>query len=347
MKPVAGAIAQLGAADIARLQAGETLTIEGESIALEHVLIVQESKGEGAVASSGEVTVELDTTITPSSSSRAWLARSSPRYRAPASRRRLEVEDRIRLSLKTESDVLGEAIATHGSMISAEVLAVELTSLDVEHTAVKAGGEAVEIGLAGLSPGQLRLAEDHAGLGIARPGGLLPLLTRGVRDAQLDRTARANRQREGTRRRQLGARDRVPIPRGVDRVRGVPPRSGGPPPTAGVPPGMRRAPWAGPPPMPRRGTGSGSASGHRRASPPGLRRVVHERVDVEGGVGRGYDAVRRPPPLLEDPLEELRHDALSRRGGMQIVEEVLGEVSGLIRLVCGLEDGRHVDVGSP
>ena len=65
MKPVAGAIAQLGAADIAKLQAGETLTLEGESIALEHVLIVQESKGEGAVASSGEVTVELDTTITP------------------------------------------------------------------------------------------------------------------------------------------------------------------------------------------------------------------------------------------------------------------------------------------
>ena len=60
----------------------------------------------------------------------------------------LEVEDRIRLSLKTDSDVLGEAIAAHGSMISAEVLAVELTSLDVEHTAVKAGGEAVEIGLA-------------------------------------------------------------------------------------------------------------------------------------------------------------------------------------------------------
>ena len=50
MKPVAGAIAQLGAADIAKLQAGETLTLEGESIALEHVLIVQESKGEGAVA---------------------------------------------------------------------------------------------------------------------------------------------------------------------------------------------------------------------------------------------------------------------------------------------------------
>ena len=148
MKPVAGAIAQLGAADIARLQAGETLTLEGESIALEHVLIVQESKGEGAVASSGEVTVELDTTITPELKLEGLAREVISKVQSARKQAGLEVEDRIRLSLKTESDVLGEAIAAHGSMISAEVLAVELTSLDVEHTAVKAGGEAVEIGLA-------------------------------------------------------------------------------------------------------------------------------------------------------------------------------------------------------
>ena len=148
MKPVAGAIAQLGANDIARLQSGESLSIEGESIALEHVLIVQESKGEGAVASSGEVTVELDTTITPELKLEGLAREVISKVQSARKQAGLEVEDRIRLSLKTASAELTEAIAVHGGMISAEVLATELVTLDVEHTAAKAGGEALEIGLA-------------------------------------------------------------------------------------------------------------------------------------------------------------------------------------------------------
>ena len=79
----------------------------------------------------------------------------------------------------------------------------------------------------------------------------------------------------------------------------------------------------------------------------GLRCVVHERVHIKGDVRARHDAVLGPAPLLEDPLEQLRHDPLTRRGGMQIVEEVLGEVSGLIRRVRRREDGRHIDVGKP
>ncbi|MEC8194206.1 MAG: isoleucine--tRNA ligase [Myxococcota bacterium] len=147
MKPVAGAIARLGAGDIAKLQAGEALTIEGESIALEHVLIVQESKGEGAVASSGDVTVELDTTITHALKLEGLAREIISKVQGARKDAGLEVEDRIHLSLRTESADLAEAIAAHGDLIAGEVLATELANLDAEHTGVKAGGEALGIAL--------------------------------------------------------------------------------------------------------------------------------------------------------------------------------------------------------
>jgi isoleucyl-tRNA synthetase len=148
MKPVANAIGQLGAGDIAALQAGETLTIEGESIALEHVMIVQESRGEGAVASSGDITVELNTTITHELKLEGLAREVISKVQSARKDAGLQVEDRIHLSLKTDSTDLTDAINAHGALISGEVLAVELTELSVEHTATKAGGEPLEIGLA-------------------------------------------------------------------------------------------------------------------------------------------------------------------------------------------------------
>ena len=147
MKPVAGAIGQLGTAEIAALQAGETLTIEGESISLEHVLIVQESKGEGAVASSGEVTVELDTTITHELKLEGLAREVISKVQSARKDTGLEVEDRIRLSLRSPSDDLSQAIQTHSALIAAEVLATDLCALDQEHSQTKAGGEPLEIAL--------------------------------------------------------------------------------------------------------------------------------------------------------------------------------------------------------
>jgi isoleucyl-tRNA synthetase len=147
MKPVAAAIGQLGAADIARLQAGEALSIEGESIVLEHVQVVQESKGDGAVASTGAVTVALDTTITPELKLEGLAREIVSKVQSARKEAGLQVEDRILLSLRTASDSLTAAIQAHGTLIATEVLASELVSLDVAHQALKAGGEPLEIGL--------------------------------------------------------------------------------------------------------------------------------------------------------------------------------------------------------
>jgi isoleucyl-tRNA synthetase len=147
MKPVANAIGQLGAADIAALQAGETLTLEGESIALEHVMIVQESRGDGAVQSSGDVTVELNTTITHALKLEGLAREVISKVQGARKEAGLAVEDRIILSLRTDSTELQAAIAAHGGLISGEVLANEMRTLDAVHAQTKAGGEPIEIGL--------------------------------------------------------------------------------------------------------------------------------------------------------------------------------------------------------
>jgi len=147
MKPVANAIGQLDTAAIGALQAGETLTIEGESISLDHVLIVQESRGEGAVASSGEITVELDTTITHELKLEGLAREIISKVQSARKDAGLQVEDRISLSLRSSAADLNDAIAAHSGLIAAEVLATEMVSLDGEHTEVKAGGEPLEIAL--------------------------------------------------------------------------------------------------------------------------------------------------------------------------------------------------------
>ena len=147
MKPVAGAIGQLGATDIAALQAGETLTIEGESIALEHVMIVQESRGDGAVESSGDVTLELDTTITHELKLEGLAREIISKVQSARKDAGLQVEDRIVLSLKTESTDVTDAIQAHGELIAGEVLATSLTPLEVPHLATTASGNTLEIGL--------------------------------------------------------------------------------------------------------------------------------------------------------------------------------------------------------
>ena len=148
MKVVASAIAQLDGSQINALQAGETLTIEGESIDANGVLIVQESTGDGAVQSNAGVTVELDTTITEALHLEGLARELVSKVQAARKDAGLEVEDRIRLSVRTESETMKAAIAAHGELICSEVLALELGAFDLEHQSTKAGTEAVEIGLA-------------------------------------------------------------------------------------------------------------------------------------------------------------------------------------------------------
>lgn len=145
MKVVANAIAALNEDEIQALQNGDTLQLEGEDIALEHVLVIQEATGDGAVETSGGITVELDTQITESLKLEGLAREVVSKVQAARKEAGLDVEDRIVLSLRTDSEDLNAAIATHSEMIAGEVLATQMAPIDGPHNQVKAGDQLVEI----------------------------------------------------------------------------------------------------------------------------------------------------------------------------------------------------------
>ena len=108
---------------------------------------MQAAKGQGAIQSSPGVTVELDTTITEALKLEGLARELVSKIQTARKEAGLEVEDRIALSLRTESADLTAAIAAHSDLICAEVLATELGDIDVEHTQSDAGGEPVSFGL--------------------------------------------------------------------------------------------------------------------------------------------------------------------------------------------------------
>ena len=145
MKPVANAISALSDEEIQSLRNGGLITIEGEEISLEHVIVVQESTGDGAIESSGDVTVELDTHITETLRLEGLARELVSKVQAARKDAGLEVEDRIVLSLQTESDAMKSAIEAHRTMICGEVLATTIASLNSTHSMVDAGGEKIGI----------------------------------------------------------------------------------------------------------------------------------------------------------------------------------------------------------
>jgi isoleucyl-tRNA synthetase len=145
MKPVANAIAGVTEAEIQSLLDGETLILEGESIALEHVIVVQEATGEGAVETSGGITVELDTRVSEELKLEGLARELVSKVQAARKEAGLAVEDRIVLSLKTDSVDLQSAISAHKEMIAGEVLAASIAPIDGPHSIVKAGDQSVEI----------------------------------------------------------------------------------------------------------------------------------------------------------------------------------------------------------
>ncbi|MBS1195561.1 MAG: ileS, partial [Actinobacteria bacterium] len=139
MKTVAAAVESLDEAAIAGLLGGETLTVAGEPIGLEDVVVSRTPHPGVVVAAADRLAVALDTTVTPELA-REGLAREV--VKAVQARRRsagLEVSDRIALAWATDSPEVVAAVAEHGDWIAGEVLALE-----VERVA-PGRGEAVDL----------------------------------------------------------------------------------------------------------------------------------------------------------------------------------------------------------
>ena len=91
--------------------------------------------------------VELDTTITHELKLEGLAREVISKVQGARKDAGLQVEDRIRLSLQSESALLSEAIAAHSGLIAAEVLATELGDVSADLVQTKAGGEPLGIAL--------------------------------------------------------------------------------------------------------------------------------------------------------------------------------------------------------
>jgi len=148
MKPVANAISALPSATVMELMNGGSVVIEGETITENDIVVVQNAKTEGAIASTSQVTVVLNTDISPELHLEGLAREIVSKIQGARKDAGLEVEDRIILSLKTDSTELKAAIEAHQELILSEVLGLRLEDSTAEHSAIDAAGHTLEVALA-------------------------------------------------------------------------------------------------------------------------------------------------------------------------------------------------------
>src|SRR5262249_19556807 len=118
LKDITAALKAFGHEQVARLEAGETVVVEGETLALEDVLLQRTTKGEAAVATDGHVTVALDTHL-DDALRREGIARDVTSLLQTARRDAgLEVSDRVDVTWTCADDTVAAALREHADAIS-------------------------------------------------------------------------------------------------------------------------------------------------------------------------------------------------------------------------------------
>jgi len=148
LKEIGQGLASWSFAEVARLEAGESLPLAGESIALSDVLLQRKPAPGRAVATEGDVTLVLDTALTPELVEEG-LAREFVSVLQQARKATgLEVSDRVRVVWDSEDPEVASAIERHAATIGEEVLAVDLRRESGAATSESINGRPVRYRLA-------------------------------------------------------------------------------------------------------------------------------------------------------------------------------------------------------
>jgi isoleucyl-tRNA synthetase len=155
MKPVANAVQKLTVAELVALEAGATLTLEGEPITLDDVEIRRAPKAANdALASDQLISIALDPTVTEAQIQVGLSREVMRRIQVARKNANLNLDDRIALQLAGDAE-LRAAIEAHGDAIREATLARELVIVDapagafVEATEID--GRALTIGLTAVA----------------------------------------------------------------------------------------------------------------------------------------------------------------------------------------------------
>jgi len=126
LKEIGQGLATWSFDEVARLEAGEALPLAGEAITLADVLLARKPAPGRAVATEGDVTLVLDTTLTPELVEEG-LAREFVSVLQQARKTKgLDVSDRVRVVFDSTDAGVVAAIERNRASIAEEVLALEL-----------------------------------------------------------------------------------------------------------------------------------------------------------------------------------------------------------------------------
>jgi isoleucyl-tRNA synthetase len=127
MKAVAAGIQKLGLAELLKLEAGESLVVEGESITLSDLEIRRAPKsGHESLAVSQIVSIELDPTVSEEQKLEGLSREVLRKVQQARKNAKLNLNDRIVLELALSGELLTAAKA-HQKTISSEALALSLS----------------------------------------------------------------------------------------------------------------------------------------------------------------------------------------------------------------------------
>ena len=115
-----------GLEQVAQLEAGGTLLVDGEELKLDDVILVRSSLGGAAVATDGNLTVALDTAISPELKAEGYAREFISQVQNARKSSGFDVTDRIDVLWSSEESEVRDALTAHQSVICREVLALSM-----------------------------------------------------------------------------------------------------------------------------------------------------------------------------------------------------------------------------
>jgi isoleucyl-tRNA synthetase len=140
LKEIGQGLSGWGFGEVGKLEGGEAIELAGERITLEDVLLQRKPTPGRAVASEGDVTVVLDTELTPELLAEGVAREFVSVLQQARKNQGLEVSDRVKVAYDAPDSEVLAAIDKHASTIAEEVLALDFrrdTSTPVERASTE------------------------------------------------------------------------------------------------------------------------------------------------------------------------------------------------------------------
>ncbi len=138
MKEASDVISKFARPEFNQLQAGQSLSVAGEPITLEDVLVTRTARSDIVLETEGALTVALETELTRELIQEGLMRETVSQLQKLRKELDFDITDRIKLTLQTDSAALKEALEFYESYVKEELLVSELVwgpgeqSLDID-----------------------------------------------------------------------------------------------------------------------------------------------------------------------------------------------------------------------